>query len=155
MRKELRIKYPFARSTYARSLGWATSILASSNSSHRQFAYAGEVLEPAIRHEQIGFIADKYNRNVAFFIWATLHDHTIRMMEEKRSFPTYESDWNEMGSSTLIDLVTTQKLGYCQVKLVYSEILAKSRSQTDRLFRLKRNFAFKEISLKIIKFSRP
>jgi hemolysin-activating ACP:hemolysin acyltransferase len=148
MSSRLRIKYPTARSTHARSLGWATSILASSNLCHRPFSYAREVLAPAIRHEQIGFLADENNRDVAFFIWATLHEFTLKEMSQKKSFPTYESDWSELGALTLIDLVTTQKLTRHHVANIYMGMTKKRTAVAGDFLRLKENFSFKKISLK-------
>ncbi|MCC4587123.1 hypothetical protein LL962_08410 [Xanthomonas sp. NCPPB 1067] len=150
MSSKFRIKYPIARSTHARSLGWATAILASSNSCDRPFKYAREVLAPAIRHEQIGFVSDEYNQDIAFFIWATLHSYTIQEIEKKKSYPLYESDWSELGPVSLIDLVSTKKLSRTQIELIYSETIKKSKTITEHLLRLKNNFSFKKVKVGVL-----
>lgn len=149
MRDGFHFKFPVGLSTHARSLGWATSILAAGchRNRNRPMVYVNEVLSPAIRHGQIGFVANRHNREVGYFVWATLHPYTMAHMEKYRVYPPWESDWSELGDAALIDLVTVEPLHRGIIIAIYKTIAKQGIPPSRALRRFRTDFSFKPIDL--------
>ncbi|OAX56106.1 hypothetical protein [Xanthomonas graminis] len=105
-----------------------------------------EVLAPAIRHEQIGFVVDQSGKEVGYFVWATLHPYTVEHIKQHRGYPSWESDWNELGESVLIDLISVTLLRKGLLAAIYKKIAMQGTAHQE-LQRIRKGVYLKKIKV--------